>query len=135
MTITTDSIEKLRTAIESGGELPRVQTGTDENGDPVYRQRRNLIGSLNSLQRIATEMDEYGLVLADLPEKKQTEFKQAHDDFQFWVAELTNQLPDEIAGFDDILELPNGNTVDLPNAPIETAAKSVEIPDRPSGGT
>jgi hypothetical protein len=103
MPITQADIETFGEALGAQGQSGQ----SSPNG-------RNLVGALNQLQRIAADMDEYGLTLEDLPAEKQAEFQAAHEDFQHYVELLSRLLQEDVAGSDDSIELPNGKTVDLP---------------------
>jgi len=103
MPLTQEDIETFGEALGAQGQ----SGASSPNG-------RNLVGALNQLQRIAADMDEYGLALADLPAEKQAEFEAAHEDFQHYVQLLSRFLQEDVAESDDSIELPNGKTVDLP---------------------
>lgn len=90
-----------------------------------------LVGSIQQLQRIAERMDEYGLTFGDLSESKQSDFEQAHEALQWHVAEMSNCLADCFVSTDDSIELPNGNSVDLPKQ-VSQAATSKDLPDTPA---
>lgn len=144
MTLSTDDIEDVRTAVQSEGDIPRVfshtetETVVNEDGEEeevetdVYRNRMNLLGALNQLERIAGDLDEYGITVSELPDEKRETFEQAHEDFQYWVSLLANKLPEDIAGLDESIELDNGNEIDLPLDPMEAGEKEVQLPDQPS---
>lgn len=73
----------------------------------------NLVGAVNNLQRLLEEMDDYGVSYSDLSDDKQQELDEIVEDLRYHIKKLAN-LTAETVGADDEMELPNGNTVDIP---------------------
>lgn len=135
MPLAQSDLETLRQGVASVGAPVEVQTGTDEDGDPVYRRRRNLVGAVNTLERIAAEMDDFGVTdPANLPDDRQQEYTEAAEDLRHWLVELANLLAVDLVGSDDSIELENGKDVALPGTALGTGGGSADLPDRPSGG-
>lgn len=93
-----------------------------------------LVGAINSLERIATEMEEYGLTYSDLPSEKQQKFDNAHEDLQFHIKLFGNLFAQDLVGADTDIELPSGKTVDLPLQATAAGSNSANIPNNPMGG-
>lgn len=122
MTLTKQNLDDLEKSLGPG-----PLSGDDApNG-------RNLLGALNNLLDIAERMDEYGQTYSDLSDEKQAEFDGAHEDLQFHIKKLANVFGAELVGADDAIELPNGNTVDLPKQAIAVGSTSKNLPNDPRG--
>lgn len=122
MTLTKQHLDDLEKSLGPG-----PLSGSDApNG-------RNLLGALNNLRDIAERMDEYGLTYDDLGDEKQAEFEAAHEDLQYHIEKLVNVFGGDLVGSDDAIELPNGNTVDLPKQATAVGARSKNLPNDPRG--
>lgn len=120
MTISQSTLQELEEALGTGAASGQ----NAPNG-------RNLQGALNQLQRIAQDMQEYGLALSDLPQEKQTQCEEAHEDYQYYRELLANVFAVDLEGADNAIELPDGSTVDLPLQPSKGSGTSTDIPSKP----
>jgi hypothetical protein len=111
-------------------ELRKSTGGGAQSGDNAPNGA-NIIGALNTLERIAEKMDTYGLAYSDLPGEEQTEFDEAHEDLQCHLKTLSNLLAQDMVGSDDALELSDGNTVDLPKQATSKGNNSADLPNDP----
>jgi hypothetical protein len=137
MTVNRDFIDIIRESTGTAptpGRFPGVDNDEDvedDPGEPPYGY--TIVGAINELDRIAEEIDEYDLALADLNTEKQQRFELAHEALQHHVGSLSNCLADGFVEKDDSLELPNGSVVDLPRAAIKSSS-SKDLPENPAGG-
>lgn len=85
----------------------------------------NLVGAINQILNTYDEADEWGVTPSD------ADWQEAHDDFQYILADLSNQLA-TVTGNDGTLEDENGNKLaDLPNA-ATSATNTTDIPNNPN---
>lgn len=127
MPVSRDTIDTIRRANGAESTLGSPPTG-DSSGTSPYGF--TLVGAINQLERIAENMDEYGLAFADLSAEKQAEFERAHEAFQWHIARLSNVFAGDVVGNDGAIELPNGNTIDLPKQAL-SGSSSANLPSDP----
>jgi len=103
MPITQADLEAIEDALGTGANSGR----SSPNG-------HNLQDALNVITRIATDMNEYGVDLQDLPADKQTQFREAVEDLRHYRGLLATQFSDELDESLDGIELPDGTVMDFP---------------------
>jgi hypothetical protein len=72
-------------------------------------------GSLNTVVRIGTDMQEYGLTATDLPAAKGAELEEAVVDLRYYRKRLATLFADDLQDELDAIELPDGTVLELPN--------------------
>lgn len=122
-------LERINGAESSLGTPPEDPSDLS-TGEPPYGM--TFLGALTNLRRAFEDLDELGMTYADLPADSDRRYDiEMFDDALNWhIRRLPNLLSDGLVGQNDQIELPNGNTLDLPTAAVQ-GSNSANIPDPP----
>jgi hypothetical protein len=71
-------------------------------------------GSLNTVVRVGTDMQEYGLTVTELPDAKTVELTEAVEDLRYYRETLATLFADDLQDELDAVELPDGTVLELP---------------------
>lgn len=89
--------------------------GTGPASGETAPNGHNVQGALNVVTRVASDMQQYGLSLSDLPEEKASEYREAVEDLRHYRSRLETLFADDLANELDGLELADGTVVDFPD--------------------
>jgi hypothetical protein len=124
MTISQSDLEDLDRSLGSGLSDASLSGDDAPNGN-------NLLGALNHTLQLGEEMDEYDLTYSDLNADKQTELDEYVEDLRYHLEKLANVLGADLVGADTGIELPNGNTLDLPSEATAAGGNTSDLPSDP----
>ena len=105
-------------------------------------------GAMNTIERLSQVIEDNGYAdYTDLDQDRQTEYKEAWEDLQYWTQLLTNVWSKDVAGNDDEMEVEVQTGTDEdgspvfetkkfgnPHGPTDVGTNSTDLPDRPNGG-
>lgn len=79
----------------------------------------NVQGALNVVSRVAQDMDEYGLALADLPQDKADQYRAAVEDLRHYRQRLATFFGDDLMNELDGIETDSGTVITFPDSGTE----------------
>jgi len=89
--------------------------GTGAQSGQSAPNGHNVQGALNVVSRVAEDMDDYGLSVADLPDEKATEYREAVEDLRHYRARLETFFAEDLVNELDGIQTSSGTVMPFPD--------------------